>query len=46
MKSETLHLTVAILDMGLLRMNVMNRQQLYLLGITALFVACKNEEVA
>lgn len=45
MKAETLHISVAILDRGLLEMKVETRSQLYLLGITALFIACKYEEV-
>ena len=45
LKPETLHISVAILDKGLLQMNVVNSQQLYLIGLTALFIACKYEEV-
>lgn len=45
LKPETLHIAVSILDKGLLQMNVVNGQQLHLLGLTALFIACKFEEV-
>lgn len=45
MKAETLHITIAIVDKGLICQDVSNFHELYLLGITALFIACKYEEV-
>ncbi len=45
MKAETLHITIAIVDKGIISQDVNTLHELYLLGITALFIACKYEEV-
>ena len=45
LKPETLHLAVAILDKGLLQLDIYDKMQMYTIGLTALFIASKYEEV-
>lgn len=45
LRPETLHLAVAIFDKGLLQLTIYTNKQLYLTGLTALFIASKYEEV-
>uniref|UniRef100_A0A1B6CJZ0 Cyclin N-terminal domain-containing protein n=1 Tax=Clastoptera arizonana TaxID=38151 RepID=A0A1B6CJZ0_9HEMI len=42
--SETLHLSVAIVDLFLQKMRVIGKDKLQLVGVTAMFIACKYEE--